>query len=197
MQNFQKITTGVDVLPLRHALMLVPELWDKYSLRKRAEQHAGVQSIILRCNPYSKGQDINDVLFGTHCENYPAAALLPRAWRLVMGLMAQVEGEELGRVVIARARPGETVHPHTDLIPNAPAGAVQPAEYYQRYHIVVQSQPGCVFTCGDESVQMGIGEVWWFDNTKVHSVVNNSPDDRVHLIVDIRAASFNYTPGFE
>jgi len=30
------------------------------------------------------------------------------------------------------------------------------------------------------------GEVWWFDNTQEHEVMNNSADDRIVMIVDIR-----------
>jgi hypothetical protein len=33
---------------------------------------------------------------------------------------------------------------------------------------------------------MRTGEVWWFNNAIEHEVVNNSADDRIHLIVDIR-----------
>jgi aspartyl/asparaginyl beta-hydroxylase (cupin superfamily) len=34
---------------------------------------------------------------------------------------------------------------------------------------------------------MAAGEVWWFDNTVEHEVVNNSADDRIVLICDIRS----------
>jgi hypothetical protein len=197
MKNFQKIAVGVDVGALRHGLKLVPELWDQWALRKVTSQHSETQSIILRGNPYTEGEDINSVLFGTHCENYPAFAHLPQARRLVFGLMAQVEGEELGRVIISKSAPGVNVLRHTDLIP-MPLGArpIQPADYYERYHIVLQSQPGCLFECGGETVAMAMGEIWWFDNTQPHEVVNNSADDRVHLIVDVRVGHYNYVPGF-
>jgi hypothetical protein len=32
------------------------------------------------------------------------------------------------------------------------------------------------------------GSVWWFQNAIEHEVVNNSPGDRIHMIVDIRTA---------
>jgi hypothetical protein len=28
--------------------------------------------------------------------------------------------------------------------------------------------------------------VWWFQHREVHSVENNSADDRIHLLVDFR-----------
>jgi hypothetical protein len=33
---------------------------------------------------------------------------------------------------------------------------------------------------------MKTGDIWWFDNSQEHEVLNNSADDRLALIVDIR-----------
>jgi hypothetical protein len=30
------------------------------------------------------------------------------------------------------------------------------------------------------------GTAWWFQHREVHAVENNSADDRVHLLVDVR-----------
>jgi Aspartyl/Asparaginyl beta-hydroxylase len=97
---------------------------------------------------------------------------------MVFGLMGKVEGERLGRVMINRLRPGGRVYPHAD----TPAHA----DYWDRYHVVLQSGPGCLFRCGDETVQMATGECWWFQNALEHEVTNNSADDRIHLIIDVR-----------
>ena len=32
---------------------------------------------------------------------------------------------------------------------------------------------------------MRTGEIWWFNPHQVHGVLNNSADDRVHLLVDM------------
>jgi quercetin dioxygenase-like cupin family protein len=93
--------------------------------------------------------------------------------------MARVEGERLGRCIITKLKPGAVIDPHVD--------SGDHAAYFERYHIVLQSLPGSVFHAGGETVQMRVGEVWWFDNSSMHSVINNSADDRIHLIVDIKA----------
>jgi hypothetical protein len=31
-----------------------------------------------------------------------------------------------------------------------------------------------------------MGEFWWFDNRVPHSIVNNSADDRIMLVMDVR-----------
>jgi quercetin dioxygenase-like cupin family protein len=48
--------------------------------------------------------------------------------------------------------------------------------------------PGALFHSGDETSNFHTGEVWWVNNRVTHSVVNNSADDRIVCIVDIRSA---------
>lgn len=62
-----------------------------------------------------------------------------------------------------------------------------PATYYNRYQVALQSLPGALFTIGDETVNFESGDVWLIDNKKEHGVINNSRDDRIVMIVDIRS----------
>lgn len=178
MKNFQKIADGVDVMPLVHALTHKPHLWNQNELRKHYPNspHAQADDVWIRFNKIP--QDVSEVVNDKDCINYPAFYELPQAKPLILDLMRRVEGEQLGRVMITRLRPGTQILPHED------GGA--PAEFYSRYHITLQSLPGAIFKCGDEAVNMRTGDVWWFNNRLTHSVVNNSADDRITLIVDIR-----------
>ena len=178
MRLFQRLAVGVDVLPLLHAIGRQPQLWNANTLRTKHPQspHKAVDDIWLRFNELKP--DLAEVVNDLDCVNYPAFAALPQARSMLFDLMRRVEGERLGRVLVTRLAPGQKIEPHADL------GA--PATYYDRYHITLQNSPGSIFRCGDEQAFMAIGEVWWFDNTKVHEVVNNSGDDRITMIVDIR-----------
>lgn len=180
MRNFAKVTEGADVVPLLLAVARQPQLWNQNTLRTKhpGTAHAEVDDILLRFNVIPD-DDASPVVDDTECINYPALALLPQARPLIFGLMARVEGERLGRCMITRLKPGGRIYPHEDM------GA--PAAYYERYHVVLLSAPGCVFRAGDEKVCMKTGDVWWFDNRQDHEVYNNSQEDRIHLIVDIRA----------
>lgn len=109
---------------------------------------------------------------------------LPAARKMVMALMTSVEGERLGRVMINRIRSGGRIFPHAD----TPAHA----QYYSRYHFVLQSTPGCIFRCGNETIQMQAGECWYFNNQLEHEAQNNGSQDRIHMIVDIRCPVFNF-----
>ncbi len=176
MKNFIKFA-AVDTVPLLLAVHQNPDLWTKNTIRQDFPEspHVDTESIILRFQDMKEDFDPDDV----QCNNTPEYSKLPEARELVMGLMARVKGEQLGRVLITRLPHGGVIKPHED------QGAS--ATFYQRYHIVLQAHMGNMFTCEDETVQMQTGEVWWFANEKTHSVRNDSGNDRVHLIVDIRS----------
>lgn len=181
MRNFQLLATGVDVIPLAHAIMLNPHLWNADKLRTTHEltPHKQVDDIWLRfqdLEPYKSDEgkiiDEHESIF------YPAWNGLPQARPLVFDLLRRVEGTRLGRVLITRLSPGKQIEPHVD--------GGSHAAYYSRYHIVLRGLPGSLFRCGAEKICMQTGELWWFDNSIEHEVINNSADDRIHLIVDIK-----------
>jgi hypothetical protein len=53
-----------------------------------------------------------------------------------------------------------------------------------RVHIPVVTQPTVRFECGDAAVNMGAGECWIFDTWRLHRVINDNDDERIHLVVD-------------
>lgn len=188
MRNFMQLAVGADVAPLNFAIKRQPELWkeDTY-LRDYPQGPFGqIESIMLRFPAKSVHETEEELqrhlsTYDQH-ENidYPAYKLLPEARALIMPLMTRVAGERLGRCIINKIAPGGVIFPHADTPVHA--------EYYSRFHIVLQSAPGVVFRCDDEQVYMGTGEVWWFNNKLEHEVINNSAVDRIHLVVDIRTS---------
>jgi aspartyl/asparaginyl beta-hydroxylase (cupin superfamily) len=90
---------------------------------------------------------------------------------------------KLGRVYIAKMIPGGSIYPHKD-----------PCKYFElhdRYHIVLQTNDGVSFSCGDdeattETVRFDTGELWVFSNKVTHWAQNNGDTDRIHIIIDIQ-----------
>ncbi|WP_347467517.1 aspartyl/asparaginyl beta-hydroxylase domain-containing protein [Burkholderia stagnalis] len=188
MQHFLKIAEGVDVMPLLLAIQRRPDLWkeDTY-LRDYPQGPFGeIETIMLRFpvkGVYETQEEVRNHLL-THDPHesidYPPYRVLHEARPLVMSLMARVAGERLGRVMVNKIAPGGHIFPHAD--------TKEHAEYYSRFHIVIKSRPGNVFRCESEQVHMQPGEVWWFNNALEHEVTNNSDDDRIHVVVDIRTS---------
>ena len=176
MKHFLKIAEGIDVIPSLVALANNPDLWNENTLRTQhpGTAHAEVSDIWMMFNDPT-GQVKDDKLV------YPF-----RGWhtlkplrQLVLGLMHRVDGVHLGRVIVTRLPPGKQITPHVD------GGA--PATHFTRYQIALQSLPGALFHIGDETVNFRSGDIWLIDNETKHSVTNNSKEDRIVCIVDIRS----------
>lgn len=177
MRHFQKLAENIPVIPLLNALAVNGDLWNENTLRTThpLSPHTQTDDIWIMFNdiPDSPEAVIDD------CEviSYRAWNTLPIR-ELTMDLMRLAGGTRLGRVIISRLPPGKEIPAHVD------QGA--PATYYKRYHLALQSQPGALNYSGDECVQYRMGDFWWFDNGSEHRVVNNSADDRIVMVMDVR-----------
>lgn len=195
MKHFQRITQA-DVMPLLMAIKRRPDLWKEDTFLRDYPQgpFGEIESIMLRFpekRVMEQEEEVAAYKAGKHMydqhENvdYPAYKLLHEARPLVMGLMAQVQGERLGRVMINKIMPGGQIFPHAD--------SPEHCSYYTRFHIVLWGQPGAVLMCGDddnghEQMEMRTGDVFWFNNALMHSVINNSSEERISMVIDIRTS---------
>lgn len=173
MRYFHRLAENVMVMPLVHQLARQPELWNADNARTTFEgtPHAQVDDILLRF-----GARDGD---GLEAADGEPMAKLRGAKEMALSVMGLVGGVRLGRVVITRLASGKKILPHADT-----KGAY--ATYYTRYHVVLQGLPGSIFNCGDEAVNMRTGEIWWFQAHAEHSLSNNSADDRLHMLIDVR-----------
>lgn len=138
--------------------------------------HHQVDDILLR------GPDLDQGLVEIHndlrCDWYDEAHALPSCRVLTEDLMHAVGGRELGRVIITRLPSGASIEPHID--------EGDAAAYYRRYHYCVQGEPGNTFIIGHHAQQMKSGEFWRVNTRLMHSVINNSFNDRIHIVIDIK-----------
>lgn len=185
MKNFYRVAQGADVMPVMNALMMAEGLWNQNTFRTTYQNtpHINVDDIWLRFSDVSKigdATDLSKVVNDNGAVWYPAGRALP-VKPLVLDLMRRVNAYELGRLLITRIRPGGRILPHADV-----DGSYVYLGDIARYHVVLQGMPGSLFKCGGETVCMQTGDVWWFNAHQVHEVVNNSQDDRVHMLIDLR-----------
>lgn len=193
MRNFLKLAENIDVIPVLHALHNHDELWNQNNLRTLypGSPHREADDILFWFNDLSHlvkdsfgnidfeaSSKVITVVDDKDVIPYPAWNIITQVRILVFDLMRRVEGVRLGRTMATRLKSGDQIYPHDD------SGA--PAEYYSRYHIILQNGPGSLFNCGNETVTMKAGECYQFRNKLCHSVQNNSTIDRITLIVDIR-----------
>lgn len=198
MRNFQRIATGVNTTPLMLAINRRPQLWQEDTFLRHYPQgpFGEVESIMLRfpqrvvfTDKSKAAQEKKLALYKSNMLpgfdqhesiDYPAYAVLHEARTLVMGIFQAAAGERLGRVMINKIKPGGSIFPHAD--------TPEHANYYSRFHLVLQSGEGVKFRCGDEWTNWEAGAVFWFNNKLEHEVINDSPIDRIHMIVDARCS---------
>lgn len=148
---------ALDVMPILHTLFVQPTLWESLS--------EDVDVVWLR-EPLPGAVGLFDWS--------PKIARLPQVRPLVMNLCRVVEVCDLGSISIERLFSGRRFR------------SDKPTSGWQRYHVVIQGLPGSLFHCGDETVQMLSGEAWWIDAQQQRGAENNSAEDRIHLVIDVR-----------
>jgi hypothetical protein len=179
MKNFM-LLGNIDPVPLLHQIHLLPELWkaDTYLRDYPQGPFGDTETIFLRFPPASVTELERSTKDQHECVWMDGYRHLPAARDIIFPLMQRVQGERLGRCMINKLRPGGRIFPHADTPVHA--------EYWSRYHAVLQSSPGALIRCGDEEIHMKTGSLWHFRNELEHEVRNNGVLDRIHLIIDVR-----------
>lgn len=184
MKSHFKIADDFDVLPLQEALRRQPELFGQHTQRAQVymSPHAAMKDIWVRYNDIAKYTDLTSFNDEHDPVWYPAFYAIPEIKALLFKLMALVEGERLGGVLITKVPPGGRIGVHTD--------AGWHAGYYSKFYIPIQNEPGARFHFADGVIAPNLGEVWCFDNSVPHWVENDSEADRIALIVCIRTDNY-------
>lgn len=105
--------------------------------------------------------------------------MLPTSWLSGMPYVRQVLAEfgvVWGRSRLMRLAAGAVVPDHADIHHHWHSRV--------RMHVPIITFPEVLFHCDGETVHMGAGEAWIFDNWRRHRVENNAASDRVHLVAD-------------
>lgn len=175
MRKIELLSSGVNVSPIYWALLTNPQLWNTHGARTEdpTSPHHGLDDIWARFGDPARAQDgaAHDSFW------YPSADLLGIK-PLCLDLLRSVNGVELGGVLITRIPPGAQCKPHTD-----PGWH---ARRYEKFAVQIASAPGQRFCFEGESLETKPGDVFRFDNQHTHWVTNETPYERVTMIVCIR-----------
>lgn len=157
-------------LPLRFdAAALAAELatLDESEWRPHPQGFAGNSALPLIA---VEGDPDNDTLIGP-MRPTPFLARFP-----YLGQVLGSFGAVLGRTRLMRLSGNAEVAPHID------------QAYYwterMRVHVPIVTTPGVRFYCGDVDINMAAGECWIFDTWRLHRVLNEGDNVRIHLVAD-------------
>jgi len=162
-----------DVSALLWAIQQHPELWNEHTGRTKSPDspHREVDDIWLRYAADGITAQPHESVW------YPSADALP-VREIVYPLMAMLDGERLGGVLLTRIRAGRSCYPHVD--------HGWHASYYEKHAVQVQSAPGQYFCFEGERLEAKPGDIYTFDNSARHWVTNDTDQDRITLIVCIK-----------
>jgi hypothetical protein len=171
--------------PIYWQLLRHPELWNEHTARTEHPDspHHGLDDIWVRFAEVDKAFDYTkpapDKLHIAEHESvwYPSAEVL-KVHNVCQTLMNALGSTELGGVLITRIPPGKMCLPHTDLGWHA--------NEYIKVAVQLTSAPGQKFCFEEEELESRPGDVYVFDNSKLHWVINPTDYERVTMIVCLK-----------
>lgn len=173
----QSLGVALEVSELVRQIEANPDVWNRHKTRLYGP-HSKVSDIWIRYNAFENFVD-RETFNGPHESVwYPVTSQLPAAKRVAFDVMHIVQGERLGGVLITKIPPGEKVQPHID--------RGWHAEHYEKFAVQLKSAPRQAFCFEAAHLSAEIGELYTFDNSKPHWVLNDSSEDRMTLIICIR-----------
>jgi hypothetical protein len=189
MITHELVMDRLSVGGLKDEVRAIYDEFDKYHFRRTFPNspHAEMTDLWVRYNdvePYiAKGS-----MEGFDNEHdsiwYPVAEKLPSVKKVVFDLMRAVDGERLGGILITKLNPGGKIKPHTD--------KGWHAQYYDKFFVPIQIKKEASFGFKDGDIHAVEGEAWWFDNSNVHWVNNDTDIDRIAMIVCIRTEKYKH-----
>lgn len=182
--SHKKLDIKVDVAGLKAKLSLLNNLFGEYPYRGNIEggPHSEMQDIWIRYNdvkPFIESDDFSKFADEHNSIWYKSADLMP-VKKIIFDLMSYVSGERLGGVLITKLPPKGKIAPHVD-------GGWH-ASYYEKYYVPIQNSEGSIFCFEDGEIHPEDGDIYWFDNSYLHWVNNDSNKDRIAMIICIKTS---------
>jgi hypothetical protein len=147
--------------------------WNADTARQKVfAVHKDTQTIIIQDFPL----DWDGAGFPATLTNSKVVSLYPLLLPLISNLELKLNGKA-ARVLLVKLASNSSVYPHVD------------GGYYlnsaHRVHIPVKTNKDVLFTVNNVQRHLAINECIEISNSHEHSVVNNSSEERVHIICDI------------
>ena len=103
-----------------------------------------------------------------------------KIWQYVNPIIKDLEElhfGKVGRVMFTKLKANSKIYKHHD--------SSEYLEIVRRHHIPIITNNKVFFNIDNGSLNMLEGECWEINNMKLHEVINNSDEDRIHLMIDI------------
>jgi hypothetical protein len=160
---------------------LLSSTWNTIPFRTEnpLSPHREVSDIWVRYNPIENYHGDMREFNSEHVSRwYEVANEIPEAKRLSEQIANDYHAHRLGAVLITKIPAGKTCYPHID--------QGWHARYYEKFALQVSGNLQQSFSVEDETLRTESGDLFWFDNSRLHWVLNPSTEDRITMIVCLR-----------
>ncbi len=181
MKNLVVIQKDLDVSTLLTELEASEDLWNVHKGRTapKGGAHAEICDIWLRFNDHREFASLDHNLMSEEHESlwYEAIDSLPLVKAAIYGILASLQGEQLGGVILTRLPPKGTIAPHVD--------EDWHSHHYKKYHLLLQGEGSLIYS-GNEYLVPSVGELFYLNDKEIHGVINNSDEHRICLVVCVK-----------
>lgn len=130
---------------------------------------------------FNRTGDVSDAMLG----DYDGSGQLTAAGQ-AMSYVVGVVRERFDLTTLRFARllrlgPSSVIIPHRDYL--------ELERRFTRIHVPLRTDEHCFHSEDDTVYQMGLGEVWFLDATRLHSAASFSRVHRIHMILDFEEAN--------
>lgn len=175
--NILALPYRFNIEPLRAELAEHPEAWDQYRWRTEHPRspHRECSDIWCRYNALENlGPHFNDEHESVW---YPVSEKLPSA-RAIAETISAIRMQPLAGVLLTKIPSRKQVYPHVD--------RGWHAETTDKIGVLIEGNRLQHFCFEDAAHGCDEGDCFWFTNQAPHWVFNDTPEDRVTLIVCLR-----------
>jgi aspartyl/asparaginyl beta-hydroxylase len=176
-----QIAQGLPVAELVAQIEANPDVWNRHTMRTEAYEtpHNEVSDIWVRYNAWENFTGDPQAFNGPHESVwYPVVEQIPAVVPLVADVMLRAGLYELGGVLITKIPPGAHVAPHID--------TGWHAAHYMKFAVQLLGGQDQEFWFEEAQLSPEAGDLYTFDNAKLHAVYNRSDRDRMTCIICLR-----------
>jgi len=181
--NFEQILENINIDLIKNQILARDDLWNKNPARlSNGGPHRETHDIYIR------GEDetpyINKEKSWVNHGNphipvwFESCDYLPEAKKIAIELSSLLKSEMIGLVLIYKVEPGKMIYPHIDK-------GWHPS-YFEKFNVCIQSNEKAAFVYDDNRMVQKAGDVHWFRNDIVHSVINEGDCDHIIMTVCLR-----------
>lgn len=168
-----KYHKNYDIKEIKDEILKLEEEWF-YDTSRQDINYVHKETVTHFLTDFSLDWDIGSKYAGTVRD--PDSKL----YKLVKPIIEDLESlhnGRVGRVIFPKLMAGKKIDGHID--------GGNYLDVARRHHIPIITNPGVFFNIDNGLLNMFEGECWEINNMRYHEVINNSNEDRVHLLIDI------------